>query len=417
MLLLVLPACLYIPSSELEDRLEPDRRPAGDDTGQPDDTGTPPNSGRWYVDADGDGAGDPFSAPVDEETAGYAQNGWDCDDTDGTEPVWASPDGMQSGVGTLADPLPTVTAAITAASTCVRIRAGEYTETLTTAGKPLDIAGVDGTDATILRGRGDGPVFTVQGSETDTLSGVTITGGTGLLASETDLYYEGGGIYVYDSKLTLNDVVITGNTASTGGGIAGGAATLLLNRVRFEDNEAYYGGGMAISGGYVEGHGVELVGNQGGFATTAGLVDTVAVLEDLVANADRSTEGIDGIMSQGTTLTLTNATLFDLDIALTIVDGTTTLDNVIFHKVGTGATASGAASFVVNYSDRSGALFTGVSFDGTGNIDADPSFGVATANGDASDDDLSLLPGSPCIDAGDPSLFDADGTRSDMGAR
>lgn len=414
MLLLLVPACLYIPASAVDERLADPRR---DDTAPVDDTGTPPSTGAWYVDADGDGSGDPTSKSVDVQTAGYVQNAWDCDDADVTEPVWAAPDGMQSGVGTLADPLAAVGDAIKVASTCVRIRAGEYHEALTTGGKPLDIAGVDGTDATTLVGPGDGPVFTVQGAETDTLSGVTITGGTGLLASETDLYYEGGGIYVYGSKLTLNDVVLKGNTASTGGGIASGFSTLVLNNVRLEDNEAYYGAGMAITGGYVEAHGLQLVGNQGGFATAAGLTDTTAQLVDVLVNADRSTEGLDGILAQGTTLTLTNATFFDLDVALNVPDGTATLDNVIFHNVGTGVAGGASTVFTVSYSDSSGATFSGVEFTGTGNIAADPSFVAASANGDASDDDLTLVAGSPCIDAGDPALLDPDGTRSDMGAR
>ncbi len=45
---------------------------------------------------------------------------------------------------------------------------------------------------------------------------------------------------------------------------------------------------------------------------------------------------------------------------------------------------------------------------GEGDISSDPLF--------ADRDDFHLQPGSPCIDAGDPSMSDSDGTRSDMGA-
>jgi hypothetical protein len=48
---------------------------------------------------------------------------------------------------------------------------------------------------------------------------------------------------------------------------------------------------------------------------------------------------------------------------------------------------------------------------GTGNIDADPQFWNRPGG------DFHLLPGSPCIDAGNPSsALDPDGTRADMGA-
>lgn len=47
---------------------------------------------------------------------------------------------------------------------------------------------------------------------------------------------------------------------------------------------------------------------------------------------------------------------------------------------------------------------------GTGNINQNPQF-VNAAGGD-----YNLAPGSPCIDSGDPSAFDSDGSRADMGA-
>lgn len=61
-------------------------------------------------------------------------------------------------------------------------------------------------------------------------------------------------------------------------------------------------------------------------------------------------------------------------------------------------------NITVRYSDIMGG------YTGTGNINIDPEF---------KDYDIpvySLMPCSPCIDTGDPSLYDSDGTRSDMGA-
>ena len=52
----------------------------------------------------------------------------------------------------------------------------------------------------------------------------------------------------------------------------------------------------------------------------------------------------------------------------------------------------------------------------SGNLSLDPLFRAYTNNGQPADDDLRLAIGSPAIDAGDPSLFDVDGSRSDIGA-
>jgi hypothetical protein len=55
---------------------------------------------------------------------------------------------------------------------------------------------------------------------------------------------------------------------------------------------------------------------------------------------------------------------------------------------------------------------------GPSSVWADPLFAQYSDNGDPFDDDLSLLPGSPALDAGDPRFVpDADGSASDIGAR
>ena len=46
---------------------------------------------------------------------------------------------------------------------------------------------------------------------------------------------------------------------------------------------------------------------------------------------------------------------------------------------------------------------------------ADPLFVLWSDDGDPTNDDLGLQPGSPAIDAGFPGLLDPDGTVSDLG--
>lgn len=53
---------------------------------------------------------------------------------------------------------------------------------------------------------------------------------------------------------------------------------------------------------------------------------------------------------------------------------------------------------------------------GSGNISSNPTFRDYSIDGDEDNDNLYLVIGSPCIDTGDPSIVDVDGTRSDMGA-
>jgi predicted outer membrane repeat protein len=51
-----------------------------------------------------------------------------------------------------------------------------------------------------------------------------------------------------------------------------------------------------------------------------------------------------------------------------------------------------------------------------GNISLDPGVVDYSNDGDETNDDLTLTPTSPCIDAGTPHLDDPDDSRSDMGA-
>ena len=86
------------------------------------------------------------------------------------------------------------------------------------------------------------------------------------------------------------------------------------------------------------------------------------------------------------------------------------VNNIVTANTAAGNLFSG--SFAGHYNlDWGNDLGSDSSFAGEGNLSVDPWF----ADPDA--EDFSLTPGtSPCIDAGDPSLADTDGSRSDMGA-
>ncbi|MGB8634258.1 MAG: choice-of-anchor Q domain-containing protein, partial [Rhodanobacteraceae bacterium] len=78
-------------------------------------------------------------------------------------------------------------------------------------------------------------------SSTVSISGLTISGGRAT---------NGGGIFGYDTDLTVSQCVVSGNTAYDHGGgisIAGKYASLLVTDSTVTGNRAYYGGGVATT--------------------------------------------------------------------------------------------------------------------------------------------------------------------------
>ena len=51
-----------------------------------------------------------------------------------------------------------------------------------------------------------------------------------------------------------------------------------------------------------------------------------------------------------------------------------------------------------------------------GNLTSQPQFLALTLDGDCDNDNLALDPSSALVDAGNPAVFDGDGSRSDIGA-
>ena len=106
--------------------------------------------------------------------------------------------------------------------------------------------GVPGTGTSVFTvGSGSPPggnaTQQAQASFTVSISGLTISGGT-----STD----GGGIYAYDTDLTVSQCVVSGNTATDlGGGIAvrGYSASLLLTDSTVSNNTAFLGGGVGTT--------------------------------------------------------------------------------------------------------------------------------------------------------------------------
>ncbi len=178
----------------------------------------------------------------------------------------------------------------------------------------------------------------------------------------------GGGIHSYSSSVTLQDVTIANNSSIVGGGIYSYYYdSPILWNVIISENTAGAGGGIYCS--------------ENGYP----MLNNVTITE----NSAQSGGGIYG--NDGTFTSIKNSILWNNS------------PNEIYDN----------SEIDISYSDIQGGesgIIGNVVYWNDGNIDSDPLF-VDAVNGD-----YHLQPGSPCIDAGDPSSSsDPDGSIADMG--
>ena len=243
----------------------------------------------------------------------------------------------------------------------VLVANGTYTgygnKNLDFKGKAITVMSENGPDWTIIDCEYDGRGFYFQSGE-DSLSrleGFTIQNG-----------YDdkGGGIYCENSSPTITNCTITGNKADyyDGGGIYCVSSSPIITNCTITGNEAKYsyGGGFYLDGSSPTITNCTITGNTAG-------------------------DNGGGIYYyNNSSPTITNCILWN-----------DTPQEVYISE----------ADPIITYSDVEGG------WEGKGNINSDPLFE------DPESGDYSLLPSSPCIDAGDPySRFDLDGTVNDMGS-
>ncbi len=261
---------------------------------------SPVDGDTYYADADTDGFGD-ASATVSEcgMPSGYIDNDYDCDDTNGAEPVVADPiTGSASGTGAIDSPFDSLQDAIDNANLCVVAFGGSYLEQIDLDGKSIDVWGVEGQDLTTIDANlstcgtsnptSCGATVTVASgtNATATLHGFTITGGTGAYASTetsttcadssashsgrttctvTSYEYRGGGIYVSGDDPVFYDLIVRDNVLpsfeqtavaeytqywmySFGGGVYLENSNAEFENTMIEGNYADQGGGIFAEG-------------------------------------------------------------------------------------------------------------------------------------------------------------------------
>jgi len=271
----------------------------------------------------------------------------------------------------------------------------------------------------------------------------------------------GGGIYKADGSLTVSDSTLESNFAGVDGGavyLSSGAVTI-IDSVVLSNGAGDDGGGIYLfpDSGLVTISGSTFDTNTS--ADNAGCLYIDAFEGQIYRNVFQGCTGQDFggaaylAATTGTTLfynNITNDSQAAQGAALYLTGGATqVVNNTFFDSVATDTTtgaavrASGSAIFQNNlisagtgyglrltssccptmaynnvFGMSSGASYNGGIVGQSGNTALDPLFSLGSADGNPTNDDLSLDPASPCIDAGNPTptFNDPDGTISDLGA-
>jgi parallel beta-helix repeat protein len=253
-----------------------------------------------------------------------------------------------------------------------------------------DLNGDDGPNFT---NNGENSCHVVTGSGTDTtavLDGFSITGGNANSSSPHD---SGGGMYNESGSPTVTNCTFSGNSAEyNGGGMFNRSGSPSLTNCTFSGNSANSGGGMynywsiptltncTFSGNLASSNGGGIYNRDSSSPT----------LTNCTFSGNSANKKGGGMYNSGSSPMLTNCIVWGNTVEL----GPVTSCSQIF-----------GGSPLVNYSCiQDEDPNDGTVYPGTGNIDENPLFvdpdGTDNLVG-TEDDNLRLLPGSPCLDAGD----------------
>ena len=379
----------------------------------------------WYADEDTDGYGTASSAlEACAQPTGYVLDATDCDDTDpGTRPGGAEQcDGIDRDcdsvwTATVAGTCPTIQDALDVApdGSVIEVEAGTWYGPIDFGGADVTLRSADGPYVTVLDGAGLGPVVQIVSGESSAavLEGFTVTGGNAT---------QGGGIRIDGSDPTLRTLVITGNTAVDGGGIYAIDSSATLTNIQVENNLATAaGGGLYVAGSpgpaFTLANALVAANSAptwwGGGILAAGYLDMTNVA--VVGNA---AIGLQVLASSGSSLVrCTNCAVSDnTGVGVSIANSSANLE--LFGTIVSGNGSHGveyvSGGITIGWSDLYGNAgediqgLTGV-IGASGNVSIDPAFMDAAAW------DLHIPTGSALIDAGTPTIFDSDGSTSDIG--
>jgi hypothetical protein len=229
-----------------------------------------------------------------------------------------------------------------------------------------------------------------------------------------------GGVSCSEQSMVLNNTIVA-NTCGDGfaaGLSASGDAVVEGNRILNNTHTDGEAGGIYIGSGAPLVVGNEIMGNVGGVTCWGG---TPHLLNNIIADNHTQSGGIDCV--GGTVTVLGNTLVGNAPYGIECSEGgTMTVRNSILWDNGGGtgiqirvATSFSPTTVDIAYSDTQGGL-AGISVDpgatltwGAGMIDADPLFldrnGIDNDPAQVADNDFHLSVLSPCVDAGDNTVF------------
>jgi hypothetical protein len=355
---------------------------------------------------------------------------------------------------------PTITVAINSAANGdeILVASGTYFEAINLVGKTLTIRSSGGAEATIIDGLGQlKSVVTIRNGEgpATLIEGFTIRNGMATFAAPNDrgggvncdgtsptisncifesnvgnaggAFYcnagaptianchfegnstsaavtDGGAVYCNASTVTITDCTFEGNSAvRNAGALRTVASTMTVTRCDFVANTAGLNGGAIDMAGNAVGtyrdcrfiaNGAENVGGAAQIATASSATITWinCVLQDNVAGANGGAFHVGGRTDifnctfEGNTASGNGGALLNFGgLTLNI------RNSVVWNNAPNGIAGSSSTAYTCHQS----------AIAGTGNIIGDPQFANAAVG------DLSLAPGSPCIDAGNTALLAA----------
>ncbi len=412
----------------------------------------------WYPDEDDDGYGSEDGAEqVCAQPSGSVELGGDCDDGDPTvspaaveicDSIDNDCDGQVDGDIAVPGDYATVAEAVAAASTgdWICVAAGTYVGPVTVQ-RDVVLEG-EGSDAVVLDGGGSSPVLTLDGlGESAEIHGFTLTGGAGSTAVA---------LHSTNSDAALGDLQIADNTVE-GDGQCSGALVYIdggspdFDGLELRDNSVtcpdtwglvFIRGSASVTMDHTRLTGNTITADQevhGAFTVYSGCLlsmENLVIAGNTIQHGTGGAVGVKGLAlaSEGGVMSVTNASIHgnNVDAGTGMVQagvihdtsGGISLTNV---SISSNAVSGDSVVATVNqgangYSycnihDQDEPAFSLMDDPrgSLGNIDEDPGY-VEVAASDPANWDLSLTADSALRDQGTPSLEDADGSRSDIGA-